>query len=267
LPVPDTSPVESFAKDLKLVVDAATAGGEIAMKWFGADPQTWKKEGDSPVSEADIAVDDFLRSTLMAARPNYGWLSEETLDDPQSIARDTVFVVDPIDGTRAYLSGIATWCVSVAIVRHGEPIVGVLACPALKEVFVATRGGGAFRDGKRLPRTRTVQDVLRLAGPKPLLARLAGVLDCPVEQRPHVPSLAYRIALVADGRLDGTVVKPNAHDWDLAAAHLILTEAGGLLWNEERQPPRYAGTELKHGTLIAGSPLVVGKLAHAMPQI
>src|SRR5690606_34519579 len=117
---------------------------------FGRDPEVWMKAGVSPVSEADYAVDAFLKETLRRARPAYGWLSEETVDTPERLAAARTFVVDPIDGTRAFLAREDVWCVSIAVVERGRPTVGVLDAPARKEVFAARAGAGAVLNGRRI---------------------------------------------------------------------------------------------------------------------
>src|SRR6218665_2643841 len=131
--------------DLELIRDAAAQAAEIAHGFFGRSPEVWwKNEGRSPVSAADFAANDRLQSVLLKARPNYGWLSEETDDDPARLSCETLFVVDPIDGTRAFINRENTWCVSVAVVHRGRPVAGVLAAPALGEEFYAQSGSTAI---------------------------------------------------------------------------------------------------------------------------
>jgi myo-inositol-1(or 4)-monophosphatase len=112
--------------DLDLLTRAALEAGQLAMTFFRRNPQAWAKLGGSPVTEADMAVDTLLRTGLLAERPDYGWLSEETADDLSRRERDTIFVVDPIDGTRGFIEGDDRWCVSVAVVHAGRPVVGAL---------------------------------------------------------------------------------------------------------------------------------------------
>src|SRR5690606_33459700 len=110
------------------------------MGYFGRNPEVWMKGGVSPVSEADYAADRFLKETLRAQRPDYGWLSEETVDTPERLSARRTFVVDPIDGTRAFLERQDVWCISIAVVEDGRPLAGVLDCPARSEVYVAGAG-------------------------------------------------------------------------------------------------------------------------------
>lgn len=241
------------AEDLPLLREAAREAGRIAMGFFRRNPESWFKEGQSPVSAADIAADRFLHETLRSARPAYGWLSEETVDGPDRLRTDRVFVVDPIDGTRAFLGGLPTWCVSVAVVEKGRPVAGVLECPAKGEIFEALPGRGAFLNGRPI-RVRPPSAEPEVAGPKAFIDALPRRWREGVKRIPHVPSLAYRLAMIAKGELDATFVKPNAHDWDLAAADLILSEAGGRVLAEDREPPRYGLAAVpRHGALVAGS--------------
>lgn len=237
--------------DLALIRDAAREGGEIAMRHFRKDPDTWMKNGTSPVTAADIAVDNFLRETLRAARPDYGWLSEETADNAERLSARRTFVVDPIDGTRAFIEGRRTWCVSIAVVEDGAPLAGVLDCPARQEVYEATSHGLAVRNGTVIEVSQTYSKP-RVAGPKPMLARAPAYMRSGAAI-PYIPSLAYRIAMVASGEIDATFVKPNSHDWDLAAADLILRRAGGAVLDETGAAPFYAGPQPRHGALVASS--------------
>jgi len=240
------------ADDLKLIAEAAREAGEIALRYFKRDPEVWWKEGDSPVSAADFAVDKFLKETLSAARPDYGWLSEETVDRSERLQARRTFVVDPIDGTRAFIGGRDIWCVSIAVVEDGRSIAGVLDCPALNEVYTAAVGEGAFGNGKTLSVGRE-RNKLKIAGARPMINRLPQDMLKRVDVPAHIPSLAYRIAMVANGALDATFVKPFSHDWDLAAADLILSEAGGLLLDGKGRRPYLAGEDPEKGELAAGS--------------
>lgn len=254
---------DADADDLALLREAAREAGVIAMRYFRKDPEVWMKEGASPVSEADYAVDRFLRETLLAARPGYGWLSEETADGAERLAKRRTFVVDPIDGTRAFIDGRTTWCVSVAVVEEGISRCGVLDCPAKATVFSAAATRGAFQDGGALS-VRTAAERLRVGGPKVLLKAMPDEIRARAADVPYIPSLAYRIALIANGGLDATFVKPNARDWDLAAADVILREAGGRILDSTGRQPLYAGVETRHGALVAGSGSLLDAIAGAI---
>ncbi|WP_274426963.1 3'(2'),5'-bisphosphate nucleotidase CysQ [Chelativorans sp. YIM 93263] len=252
--MPVSDPVQTHApeEDLAFIEDAAREAGRVAMRYFRRDPEVWWKEGASPVSQADLEVDQFLREHLLQARPSYGWLSEETADNKERLLAPRTFVVDPIDGTRAFIDGREVWCVSVAVVENGRAIAGVLDCPASDEFFSAARGGGAHRNGEPI-RVKNAGRDLALAGPKNMMNRLPPALYARVSPHPYVPSLAYRIGLVASGMLDATFIKPASHDWDLAAADVILSEAGGSIVDGKHRRPQYAGPNPQLGALAAGS--------------
>jgi myo-inositol-1(or 4)-monophosphatase len=262
LPAVEESRLPDVGEDLVLLLDAARQAGVIAMGYFGNSPEVWMKGGTSPVSEADYAADKYLRETLLAARPDYGWLSEETADDLARLSAPRTFVVDPIDGTRGFLQGLDTWCVSVAVVERGKSLVGVLECPAKQETYRAVRGEGAFLNARPIHVNRPGQ-MLQVAGPQAMIDRLSPEWQERLTRIPHIPSLAYRLAMVASGTLDATFVKPNAHDWDIAAADLILREAGGELTGRDGQAPNYGGEAIRHGALAAGS----GELFAALADI
>lgn len=259
MPAVETVEILGGMSDLALLQEVAAEAGAIAMRYFRKSPEVWLKNGKSPVSEADYAVDTFLRETLTAARPAYGWLSEETADNADRLSAARLFVVDPIDGTRGFLDGSNQWCVSIAVVEAGRSLTGVLQCPARKERFWAQRGHGAFLDGARLEVAKP-QGSPQVGGPKPMVDILAARLPHGVSRVAYVPSLAYRIAMIASGRLDATFVKPNAQDWDLAAADLILSEAGGRIVDAAGREPLYGRQSTSHAALAASS----GELVLAM---
>ncbi|WP_152044651.1 3'(2'),5'-bisphosphate nucleotidase CysQ [Aureimonas psammosilenae] len=242
--------------DLALLLDAAAEAGRIALRYFRQDPKVWWKEGNSPVSEADYAVDAYLKERLLSARPHYGWLSEETAPAPgEGPVPERFFIVDPIDGTRAFLRGEETWCVAVAVVDgNGRPLAGVVDAPAKAEVYRAASGEGAFLNGERLDLAHFAEPpALAVAMPDEIKRKLPRETREALRSVPSAPSLAYRIAQVAAGRIDGTLIRPSASDWDIAAADLILSEAGGLLGDIEGEERLYKLEGKRHGLLIAGA--------------
>jgi myo-inositol-1(or 4)-monophosphatase len=252
--------------DLHLLRFAGAKAAAIAMSHFNTKLEVEWKDGSSPVTKADFEVDDYLKKTLLAARPDYGWLSEETADSPERLSARRTFVVDPIDGTRAFIAGKDVWCVSIAIVEDGRSVAGYLNCPVRGEEYTALPGGGARLNGGPMKRLEK-QPLIRLSGPKPVLAALPAAFAAKCDFQPNVPSLAYRIAMIAAGALDGTIVKPNSHDWDLAASELILRECGGALLDLAGNAPRFATQNPVHGVLVAGSEPVMHGLLDAAKYV
>jgi myo-inositol-1(or 4)-monophosphatase len=238
--------------DLDLLVSAAKEAGAVALTYFRRNPANWMKENDSPVSDADIAVDRLLTERLRAGRPDYGWLSEETVDDASRRSGKPVFIVDPIDGTREFLAGRNEWAVSVAIVVDGRPVTAVLAAAAHRETFTAVAGGGVWLNGA--PVTAPPRDDLagvRIAGPRRYVRRVAEKAGIDLRAVRFVGALSYRLALVAAGRVDVAVAREGARDWDLAAADLIVHEAGARLTDLEGRIPRYDRADTRHPVIMA----------------
>jgi myo-inositol-1(or 4)-monophosphatase len=225
--------------------------GELARLTARGAFKRWTKGHDnSPVTEGDIAVNDLLHARLGALAPGVGWLSEETADLPDA-ALPVVWVVDPIDGTRAYISGRADWTISVALIEDGRPVLAALFAPVTDEMFLAMRGAGAQLNGARIAVKRG--DALqgaKLAGPKRYLDKLVG-LDTGILAQPKVHSLALRMARVAQGEFDAAFASGGSHDWDLAAADLLVHEAGGSLTDLSGRPPTYSARHARHGALLA----------------
>ena len=224
--------------------------GALARKTAQGAFRHWTKgEDKSPVTEADIAVNDLLHQQLTALCPGAGWLSEETAEIPSSTT--LMWIVDPIDGTRAFISGRADWAISVALVEDGRPLVAALYAPVSEEIFLATRGTGATLNGA--PIKANDGDGLRgakIAGPKRYLDRFSNLAEGTLAQ-PKVHSLALRLARVAHGALDAAFASRGSHDWDLAAADLLVHEAGGALTDFTGRPLKYNGSQAVHGALVA----------------
>lgn len=236
--------------------------GELALHTSRGEFKRWTKGADhSPVSEGDIAVNNLLHTKLRALAPQAGWLSEETEDDVAGRSVQCAWVVDPIDGTRAYIAGFPDWTISVALVEGARPRLAALYAPVTGEMFLAVAGQGATLNGEPMTASGGAELAgARLAGPKRYLDRLADLSDDTLPQ-PKVHSLALRLTRVAHGGLDIAFASPGSHDWDLAAADLLVHEAGGTMTDLAGQPLRYnqpltvhkaliAAGNARHGTLI-----------------
>jgi len=231
--------------------------GALALQTFRGQLVSWTKGASSPVSEADIAVDALLRERLLNIR-DAGWLSEETEDDPARLRRDEVWVVDPIDGTRAYLAGSPEWVIAAALVCAGRPVVAALYAPVSDELFLSVAGGGATVNGTRIAASSGDQLAgATFSGAKRRLDSLAAI-EPGIATVPRIPSLALRLARVATGAIDGTFTAPNSRDWDLAAADLLVHEAGGRITTLTGQSLIYNRPDPVHGALVAA-----GRARHA----
>jgi len=241
----------SVIDDADLLQATVREAGALALLLFRTDLKNWIKGASSPVSEADIAVNDLLERKLRSATPDYGWLSEESADDERRLGKRLVWIVDPIDGTRGYLAGREDWCVSVALVEDAVPLLAAVFAPVSDEFFFAGRGQGATRNDIPLRATSgTAMDFSRVAGPKPLVERLK-TSPGDITLHPRIGSLALRLCRVAQGSLDAAFAGGQSRDWDLAAANLIVQEADGKMTALSGESILYNRREVAHGMLVA----------------
>jgi len=242
---------KALARDAALLTATVREAGALALSLFRTELKNWTKGASSPVSEADIAVNDLLERRLRSATPDYGWLSEESADDESRLEKRLVWIVDPIDGTRGYLAGREDWCVSVALVEDASPVLAAVFAPASDEFFFAACGQGAARNGVAIQVTPgTELDFSRIAGPKPLVERLSRSAG-EIVLHPRIGSLALRLCRVAQGSLDAAFAGGQSRDWDLAAANLIVQEAGGNMTALSGDAISYNRREVTHGVLVA----------------
>lgn len=242
-----------MSDDLALLVEAAREAAALMLD-MREGVRTRAKADGSPVTDADLAVDALLKRRLLGARPHYGWLSEETADDPARLERERVFVVDPIDGTTAYIRDRPWFCTAVAVVERGRPIAGVVLAPQTGELFAAAAGRGATRNGEtiRAATTATLDD-----------ARLCG--DATLFRPPRWPALefvdrnaiAYRMALTAAGEVDATVSPTPKWEWDIAAGALIAAEAGAAVTDAQGAPLAFNGASARLPGLVCCAPALL----------
>lgn len=232
--------------------------GRIATSYSGRTAKKWDKpDGAGPVTEADLAVNNMLSATLPIVRPSYGWLSEETEDTADRLAHDKVFIIDPIDGTRSYADGASTWSHSFAVSEDGQITAAVVYLPMRNKMYTAALGKGAWLNGEPL----RVSTRPNLTGASILATKMNmesrfwpnGVPDI---DRQHRPSLAYRLALVAQGEFDAMFTFRPSWEWDIAAGALIVNEAGGIITDQIGEPLRFNGPDGLLNGIIAGGPAV-----------
>lgn len=248
VPAIDALELDRIQREL---ADAVSEAGEVAFRMFREGCRNWLKDGHSPVSEADLAVDALLKKRLLGFLPSAGWLSEETVDAPERLGRDAVWVVDPIDGTRAFVEQKSDWTISAALVLKNRPVVAALLAPVTSELYLATRHKGATRNGEMIAaNSRNSLEDARVGSPK-IRARHLERAGVNLDAVPKIHSLALRFARVASGELDAALASANSHDWDLAAADLIVHEARGMLTTIHGDLPSYNRAETGHPELAA----------------
>lgn len=224
--------------------------------WPGAGNQvkSWEKEPGSPVSDADLAVDAFLKRELGALLPSAGWLSEETGDAPERLNRDLIWLVDPIDGTRDFVRGRSGWCVSVALVSSGRPLIGMLCSPARKEEWLGVAGKGAWRNGVALRASQRS----KFSGARVPIDQLPQAdSDLVMVDKPN--SIALRIAMVAADEADLVATLRWGFEWDIAAATLIAREAGAEVTDTFGQPLAYNKRDPRAFGVLVCAPAIHGE--------
>ena len=241
--------------DLALIRQAAIAAGELALAEREAGLKIWSKKGGSPVTSADMAVDRALKAALQTARPDYGWLSEEIADSPDRLERRRIFVVDPIDGTVAYMKGKPWWCIPIAVVEDGRPVAAVIHAPALNETFAATLGGGAALNGQPISASDTddLDDASVLADAR-LIEGPHWDEPWPAMRFEKRNAIAYRMALVAAGAFDAAIALTPKWDWDVCAGALIAEEAGARVSDHHGRPWRFNRPDPRQASLICAAP-------------
>jgi myo-inositol-1(or 4)-monophosphatase len=258
-------PAPDLLADLELMRGAVADAAAVARRIYEEGFETWRKEGQQPVTEVDMAVNAHLEKHLRQARPNYGWLSEETKDDRSRFACRRVWVIDPIDGTRALMKGKPHFVISVALLDDSAPVLGILHNPVTQEHYEAVTGSGATLNGQPIHVTDCqTLDSARLQMYSDFVASKRWKVPFPRVETGMVNSIAYRLALVAAGQYDGVLTIRHKNDWDLAAAALVVTEAGGRVTDRTGQPFTFNGPDTSHNGVIAGCPALHAQIVERL---
>lgn len=261
----------TLADDAHLVKSVTQEAGRIALSYFQRPVESWTKPKGDLVSVADLAVDTFLRTTLLQNRTGYGWLSEETTDQPERLRCGRLWIVDPIDGTRAFLDGSDDWGVSVALVEHGEPVIAAFYAPARDSFFFASRGSGAFHNHKPIT-VKQVEDLAHahmMGDPRAFADDRTWPVAWPTGmESERACSIALRLCMVADGEADCCVTLRPKNDWDVAAADLIVREAGGVVTTGHKQTLVFNREKPLFDHIVASHPdLIDDVMARVTPAL
>jgi myo-inositol-1(or 4)-monophosphatase len=253
--------------DLELILQAAREAGALAAQLRSAGLEVEYKTGNSPVTNADLAADSFLTERLRRARPDYGWLSEETADSSERLNAQRLFVVDPIDGTRAFMKGRPWWSVSIAVVEDDRPVAGVVFAPDVDEIYAATAGGGVTLNGAPIQASgRVLVEGCGMVGDIRMFEHPAWSQPWPSMRIEARNSTAYRMCLVASAAFDATLALAPKSDWDLAAADLIASEAGAFVGDHRGRTYRYNGPNPQQTSLVCAAPrlapLILDRVRH-----
>ncbi len=241
--------------DLTLLIDAAHASGDIARKFWKQSPEVWDKDNNAgPVTEADLAVDKMLLSELRGARSDYGWLSEETTDTDARLSHESVFIIDPIDGTRAFIEGSKAFAHSLAIARNGQVTAAVVYLPLLDRLYTASSDAPALLNGQPIAPSATLPsaDITVLANKKNFASDRWHDAPPPFK-RQFRSSLAYRMCLIAEGRFDAMLTLYPTWEWDVAAGALICEKAGAVVTDSYGAPTKFNRPAPQLDGIIAGN--------------
>ena len=253
------------ADALLIAREAALEAGKIAMRHFQSDHDRWEKGPGQIVTEADIEIDRFLKARLLDRSPSgTGWLSEESIDDLARLKAAQVWIVDPIDGTRSFAAGKPEFTISIALAQGSEPIAGVVFNPATDELYEAESAGGAFLNGERL----SVTPCSNIDGSSIVVSRNENRRRgfdklFPKARVNSIGSLALKLSLVAAGRFDGFFSWRRSHDWDIAAAALLIHEAGGRMTDSFGDSIQLNQAEPCQQGLIAAAPALQQELVQS----
>jgi len=258
-----------YRADLQLAVEAAEAAGELARRYFGTGLPVAFKSADQPVTRADLDVDAMLRDQLLAARPAYGWLSEETADDDERLGRRRVWIVDPIDGTSSFVDGIPDFVISVGMAEDGLARVGVVHDPMHRITYAAVTGRGALRNDASI-RVSDRGSAGRGGELRLLISRSVGMdalrASLPGWTFHRSGSTANKLVRLAAGEGEGYLTRGERAEWDLCAASVILQEAGGVVSALDGEALAFNRPDPVVQGVLAGTPAgyrrLMSQLAH-----
>lgn len=237
-------------KEMNSLLAAVQEAGAAILSLQKTGLDVSRKANNDIVTQADIVADNILKAHLLQAFPADGWLSEESVDDVRRLTSERVWVVDPIDGTREYASGIPEYAVSLALVTNGQPIAAAVFNPATNELFHASKGEGAWLGRKKIACATATQDFLLLASRSEYKRG-----EWAKYERAHkvkqVGSIAYKLGLIAAGQGDATFSLGPKNEWDIAAGVLLVQEAGGVVTDKERHTLVFNREDVKVNGIVA----------------
>ena len=239
----------SWEQEYQVLTDALRDAGAEALRLAANGFQIYTKPDDSPVTSADHAVNELLMDRLLGRFPDDGWLSEETPDTAARLEKSRVWVIDPIDGTKAFIRREPEFCISVALLEGAQPVLAAIFNPSTNELYSAARGQGLHLNGATVPRRESVTDQVPTIALSPWELQIGRFKSV----APHITSrptrsIAWALALAAGGIIHGVMTLEPENEWDVAAGALLLEEAGGSTRDGSGSPlrfnrpvPRYQG--------------------------
>lgn len=253
--------------DLEIAKDAAKKAGALIMSYFNKPLEIIEKSHNNPVTEADFKSDELLNKLLLGARPDYAWLSEESIDDGSRFEKSKIWMIDPIDGTRAFIKGLPHFSISIGLVENGEVVLGVIYNPATQEMFYASKNNGAFKNDVQIFASQT-KDLLgaKMLGDAHMFQSKSWPKPWPQMDINQRNSIAYRMALVASGEFDCAIATAPKHYWDVAAGTIIIQEAKGKVTDHKGRDFHFDQTNSLERSLAATNIMlyddIISRLSH-----
>jgi myo-inositol-1(or 4)-monophosphatase len=255
-------------REIALARKAARGAGAILRRyWRRGGYKIGSKGKDNPVTEADLEADRTLKHLLHGPFPEYGWLSEETVDSDARLKCRRVWIVDPLDGTKEFINGIPEFCVAVALIEDEEPVLGVTYNPIKREMFWSARGMGChLNSGRvRVTRTRALHRANVLASRSEAARGEWEVFHGRLKVSP-TGSVAYKLALVAAGKADATFTRSPKSEWDIASGAALILEAGGTMTDIHGKRIRFNQPHVKVAGMIADNTVLHPQIVKVAPH-
>lgn len=253
-------------KEVQVLLAAMREAGQIILDLQHAGFSVTQKANNDIVTQADLAANDMLKNTLLSAFPTDGWLSEETQDEVARLTANRVWIVDPIDGTKEFAQHIPEYAISVALVEKGEPILSAIFNPATAELFHAIKEQGAYLNGTQIFCANKLSE-------RPVLLasrseEMRGEWDAfKAEYEVKIMgSIAYKLALIAAGKADGTFSLGPKNEWDIAAGVLLVSEAKGQVSDQHQKKFIFNNKNVRVDGIIASTkhlyPNIINSIQH-----
>lgn len=260
----------NLEQELEVAQEAAKAAGKVVMSYYEGDYHVKDKTPNNPVTTADFKADALLKKQLKESFPGYGWLSEESKDDLSRLEKEFVWVVDPIDGTKEFITGVPEFVISIGLAQNGQPVLGVLLNPVKGELYAATRGNGAFLNGRKLQVSNTTelsQASLLVSRTETRNGHVDKFTDYIKAFKP-TGSVAYKLCLAAAGVGGVFVSVYSKNEWDICAGDMVVQEAGGTMSDIYGNPVTYnnRATKIKDG-IIAGNSSIANQMFELTRQL
>lgn len=214
--------------ELNAAIKIAKEAGDILLAYYGKNINITEKENKTPVTEADIAADKFIRESLKK-QFSYPILSEETVDNKKRLKSNLIWIVDPLDGTRNFIEKTGQFTVVIGLAQNERPVLGVVYQPTTKKLYFSRKGSGAFVEQNNAARKISVSDISEISKTKLVTSHIDKCMrKIGLAKIEYIGSLALKGCLIAEGQYDAYfTIQSKMSEWDTCAPELIITEAGG----------------------------------------